>query len=224
MVPRSIENIKTKAKLTNTSDGEILPTNADDDLERIVDDYLLSELVRQSAENKLSVNSDKIDDEICNAWIRLEEIRIGVLAAEEKNLKLQKLIMTLKSLEDDISLVQPFIDSNLFSDENFTLLSKSLERSRHNLQVKGGEIGKNAEKICSTSTLAFQGSTFVEESATMTDLQQTLSETLREFESCREDAGIVEDLCVECGSLKLSCEQVTDADVDRIRRLLNVPV
>ena len=124
MVPRSIENIKTKAKLTNTSDGEILPTNADDDLERIVDDYLLSELVRQSAENKLSVNSDKIDDEICNAWIRLEEIRIGVLAAEEKNLKLQKLIMTLKSLEDDISLVQPFIDSDLFSDENFTLLSK----------------------------------------------------------------------------------------------------
>ena len=152
---------------------------------------------------------------------------------EDKNQKLAKLIDLSRSLDKEISNFRPFVQSDVFSDKNLVDLSKSLEQSRHNLQVIGAEMSNDLGSICSSRKPTFKGPTYDVEKSTLSTLQQNLASALQEFDECRKSSGTVEQLCVEAASLQLSRDRMASVDrptsaaaadrSDRIRLLMSVP-
>jgi len=193
-------------------------------MEKIFDEYLLSELVRHKTNKILEQNSDKIDTEVSSAWLQLEELRRKVLESEEKNQKLTKMIELSKSLDNDISIFKPFVESEMFSDKNLAELSNSLEQSRHNLQVVGTEVSDDIVHVCSSLGTTLGGPTYDAEASLMSTLQQRMASALEDFEECRNSSRNVENLNAELSSLKLSHDQMDLSNrPDRIRTILNVP-
>jgi hypothetical protein len=193
-------------------------------MEKIFDEYLLSELVRHKTNKILEQNSDKIDTEVSSAWLQLEELRRKVLESEEKNQKLTKMIELSKSIDNDISIFKPFVESEMFSDKNLAELSNSLEQSRHNLQVVGTEVSDDIVHVCSSLGTTLGGPTYDAEASLMSTLQQRMASALEDFEECRNSSRNVENLNAELSSLKLSHDQMDLSNrPDRIRTILNVP-
>ena len=80
---RSLDQVKVGSKASNNSDMDIAGSeNAAEDMERITDEYLLSELVVLKSANILQQNSEKVDQELSSSWLHLEELRRKVLEVE----------------------------------------------------------------------------------------------------------------------------------------------
>ena len=228
---RSIEIPKIRALKSsqNSSHGESSSEDPSEDLERLFDDYLLSELVRQNSKKSFEQNSDKMDAEVTAAWMGLEELRCRVIEKEKLNRKLKKMIELSNSLDGEISVFRPFVDSDNLSAKNLIELSTSLEHSRHHLQVIGANIstgdsstGEQLRKKIESNIPTFEGSTRSLESEAMTALQKNMATALTGFEDCKSGAEKVRNLSLECASLRLSQQQMKERS-DKFRDFLKIP-
>ena len=231
---RSLETPKIRLKSTNNmSQAETVSEDQTEEMERLFDDYLLSELVRQNAEKNFEQNSAKIDAEVTMMWMGLEDLRRQVIAKEDLNLKLKKLLELSNNVDGDISIFRPFVESDAFSDANLVELSNSLEHSRHHLQVIGAKIssdnssGIELQKKLESNMPIFEGSTNRAEAEAMTNLQENLSTILNGYEECKKSAEKAQNMSHECSSLRLSQHQMVDKKgrhkTESFRDLLKVP-
>ena len=232
---RSFETPKTRTKLPdNFSQGEMTnEETTEEEMERLFDDYLISELVRQNAEKSLEENSAKIDAEVKSVWLGLEELRCQALEKEELNRKLKKLLELSNNIDGDIAVFVPFVESEIFSDKELFELSNSLEHSRHHLQVIGEQINLDSstveklQKKLKNNTPTMESSTQVAETEAMLQLEENLSAILQGFTDCNGSAEKVRHLSLECSSLQLSQHQLIQGsgqNLDLIMDLLKVPI
>jgi hypothetical protein len=227
---RSIETPKIRPpKLShNSSQGEASTEDPSEDIDRMFDDYLMSELVRQNSKKSFEQNSEKINSEVTSAWMGLEELRCQVIEKEKLNRKLKTLIELSNSLDGDISVFRPFVDSDNFSAKDLVELSSSLEHSRHHLQVIGANLASDSSTADQLRTAieanspTFEGSTRSSEAEALVSLQEKMSAALIGFEDCRRSAENVRNLSLESGSLRLSRLQMKDRS-DKFRDLLKIP-
>jgi len=232
---RSLETPKIKLKSTNNnmSQAETATEDQTEEMERLFDDYLLSELVRQNSERNFEQTSAKIDAEVTMMWMGLEDLRRQVIEKEDLNLKLKKLLELSNNVDGDISIFRPFAESDSFSDANLVELSNSLEHSRHHLQVIGAKISSDnstsneLQRKLESNMPAFEGSTNRIEADAMTNLQENLAAILKGYEECKKSAEKAENMSLECSSLRLSQQQMVDNNgrqkTENFLDLLKVP-
>jgi hypothetical protein len=227
---RSFETPKIRTKLPNNfSEGDFAnEATTEEEMERLYDDYLISELIRSNAEKSLIENSAIIDAEVKSVWLGLEELRCKALEQEELNRKLKTLLKLLNEIDGDIAIFQPFMESKIFLDKNFNELSNSLEHSRHHLQVIGEHVNldsstvKKLQKKLENNTLKINSSTHGVETEYMQKLEETLSDFCREFVECKASAEKVRNLSLECSSLLLSEHQLMRKSADNLDSILDL--
>jgi len=215
------------------SHAETVSEDQTEEMERLFDDYLLSELVRQNAEKTLEQTSSKIDAEVTMMWMGLEDLRRQVSEKEKLNLKLKKLLKLSNNVDRDISIFQPFVESEACSDANLVELSNSLEHSRHHLQVIGAKISSDSStgvellKKLEINMPTFKSSTKGAEAEDMTKLHENLTTILEGYKECMKSAEKAQNMSLECSSLRLSQQQMSDRNVrhqtENFRDLLKVP-